>query len=405
MKMIERLQHNSNKSVGAYSERDSKELRNANSTFSLRENFSRGPPSGETMHAPVYFPTTRHFLWMTKCVGMKSRKCISRSHIMPAVVLMTVVCVLFCIIQACSLSHAGQIGRNSSTSQLYSLRQYLVRNFKGWSAQNDQIRRLTMVKEQNRFPSCIIFGVSKGGTRAVCEYLKLHPDVVAPSDEIHFYDNLTLQKEKGVDWYLRQMPASKPNQITVEKSPDYFQHPQSARLIYETNNCTKLLLLLRDPVERLISQYMQLVEKNPSLPAFEEWVIDPITGEVNVKHPSVMVSAYSQYLGDWLSVFPRDQIHIIESDSLRVHPLEEMKIVEEFLKIRPYFTEGDFYFNVSRGFYCNRIRATGKTKCLGKSKGREHIPVKSEILERLHKFYLPYNQELNRILKMKFPWS
>ena len=266
-------------------------------------------------------------------------------------------------------------------------------------------RRTAELHPKNKFPSCIIFGVSKGGTRAVQEYLKLHPDVVAPSKELHFFDNATLQNEKGEDWYLSQLPSSKPSQIVVDKSPDYFQHTQSAKLIFKANNKTKLLLLLRDPVERLVSEYMQLVEKNPLLPPFEDWVIDVRTGQVNTKHPSVMVGAYSQYLAHWLEVFPRNQIHIIESFNLRVNPVTEMNLTEKFLGLRPFLKAKDFYYNATRGFYCMRLRASGVIQCLGKSKGRTHPAVREDVMEKLREFYYPYNLELNRLLNMKFPWS
>ncbi|CAL1545455.1 unnamed protein product [Lymnaea stagnalis] len=259
-------------------------------------------------------------------------------------------------------------------------------------------------KEERRLPSCIIFGVSKCGTRAVLEYLKLHPDIVAPNVEINYFNNKSLQA-RGLSWYLQQMPYSRPGQITAEKSPDYFQHHECAKMIYGCNRDTKLLLLLRDPVVRLVSQYMQLVDKRPTLPAFEDWVINNRTREINMDIPSVAVSVYSRHLSHWLKVFPRRQFHIIESESLKKSPLQEMTQVERFLHLRPFYSSEDFYFNSSRGFYCVRMRATGKTKCMGKSKGREHIAVKKEVVEQLYRFYQPYNKELNDLLNMKFSWS
>ena len=49
-----------------------------------------------------------------------------------------------------------------------------------------------------RLPDAIIIGVKKGGTRALLEFLKVHPDVRAPGPEIHFFDR---QYRKGLDWY------------------------------------------------------------------------------------------------------------------------------------------------------------------------------------------------------------
>jgi len=49
-----------------------------------------------------------------------------------------------------------------------------------------------------RLPQAIIIGVKKGGTRALLEFLKEHPDVRAPSQEVHFFDR---HYDRGLDWY------------------------------------------------------------------------------------------------------------------------------------------------------------------------------------------------------------
>jgi len=49
-----------------------------------------------------------------------------------------------------------------------------------------------------RLPQAIIIGVKKGGTRALLEFLKEHPAVRAPSQEVHFFDR---HYDRGLDWY------------------------------------------------------------------------------------------------------------------------------------------------------------------------------------------------------------
>jgi len=59
--------------------------------------------------------------------------------------------------------------------------------------------------EISRLPQCIIIGVAKGGTRALLEFLSLHPDVQAAKHEIHFFDK---KYTRGLEWYRQQMPRS-----------------------------------------------------------------------------------------------------------------------------------------------------------------------------------------------------
>lgn len=59
-----------------------------------------------------------------------------------------------------------------------------------------------------RFPQAIIIGVKKGGTRALLEFLRTHPDVRALGAEAHFFDRFY---DRGLDWYrygARDSPSS-----------------------------------------------------------------------------------------------------------------------------------------------------------------------------------------------------
>jgi hypothetical protein len=51
---------------------------------------------------------------------------------------------------------------------------------------------------RRRLPGAIIIGVKKAGTRALLEFLRIHPDVRAPGPEPHFFDT---NYKKGLDWY------------------------------------------------------------------------------------------------------------------------------------------------------------------------------------------------------------
>lgn len=51
---------------------------------------------------------------------------------------------------------------------------------------------------ERRLPDALIIGVKKGGTRALLEFMKMHPDVRAPGPEIHFFDR---KFHRGFGWY------------------------------------------------------------------------------------------------------------------------------------------------------------------------------------------------------------
>ncbi|RCN50055.1 hypothetical protein ANCCAN_03885 [Ancylostoma caninum] len=57
---------------------------------------------------------------------------------------------------------------------------------------------------QKKFPSAIIVGVKKAGTRALLEFLRLNPNIRAPGPEVHFFDK---NYHKGLDWYRSHLMA------------------------------------------------------------------------------------------------------------------------------------------------------------------------------------------------------
>ena len=108
-----------------------------------------------------------------------------------------------------------------------------------------------------QLPHAIIIGVRKGGTRALLEMLNLHPAVVKASQEVHFFDS-DHNYGRGVAWYRRRMPFSLPGQITIEKSPAYFVTEKVPERIFRMNSSIKLLVIVREPTTRAISDYTQV---------------------------------------------------------------------------------------------------------------------------------------------------
>ncbi|GFO10819.1 sulfotransferase [Plakobranchus ocellatus] len=232
-------------------------------------------------------------------------------------------------------------------------------------------------KEQ-RLPKVIIVGVSKCGTRALLDYLALHPNIVTANKEINFFTNVSLYN-KGPDVYKSSMPLSYSNQLTVEKSPDYFECEMCPERIIAIDRYVKLLVILCNPVDRLVSQYMQLREKNDQsgvpMSEFEEWAVDPITNSVKKTVASIRTGLYDEYLTNWFRFFHPESIHVIDGSTFIKDPVGEMRKVESFLEIKHFLTSEDIYYNATKGFHCMYSRMTKKSHCLGPTKGRPHIKI------------------------------
>ncbi|KAG7282251.1 hypothetical protein CRUP_038419 [Coryphaenoides rupestris] len=189
---------------------------------------------------------------------------------------------------------------------------------------------------RQRLPGAIIIGVRKGGTRALLEMLKLHPDVDVAKAEVHYF-NVEDHYEQGLDWYRAQMPFTLPGQLTVEKTPGYFASPQVPARVWDMNPAVRLLLIVRDPAERLVSDYTQVLhnrlERHKPYQPLKEILLHQ--GAINPQYKALQRSLYHQHLAHWLEVFPREQIHVVDGDALIRDPFPELQKAERFLGLPP----------------------------------------------------------------------
>ncbi|CAL4146834.1 unnamed protein product, partial [Meganyctiphanes norvegica] len=211
----------------------------------------------------------------------------------------------------------------------------------------------------------------------------------------------TAHYDEGLEWYRQQMPYSYEDQITLEKSPQYFRDEFSPHRIYEFNPKTKLILIVREPVTRLISQYSNQKKLRAEIEPFEDLVIDS-NGKVNNESSYIRHGVYWTSLEHYLEVFPRDQILVVNGDELIQNPLVVIEEVETFLKISPLITTENLYFDEAKGFYC--MRSDVINGCLGSKKGNKHEQVKPELISLFRKFYAPHNKHFYKLSGIDFKW-
>ncbi|NXP50277.1 HS3S1 sulfotransferase, partial [Heliornis fulica] len=271
------------------------------------------------------------------------------------------------------------------------------------SQKNDFKENIHSNGSYQQLPQTIIIGVRKGGTRALLEMLSLHPDIAAAESEVHFFD-WEDHYRNGLQWYITQMPFSYPHQITVEKTPAYFTSPKVPERVCSMNKSMRLLLILRDPSERVLSDYTQVfynhMQKHKPYPSIEQFLIKD--GELNVDYKAINRSLYYIHMQNWLKYFPLDHIHIVDGDKLIKDPFPEIEKVERFLKLSPQINASNFYFNKTKGFYC--LRDSGRERCLHESKGRAHPQVNTRLLEKLHEYFHEPNKKFFELVGRTFDW-
>ena len=264
---------------------------------------------------------------------------------------------------------------------------------------------------KRRLPTSLIIGVKKGGSKALLVFLGAHPKIRTCKKEVHFFDEEP-NYHRGLSWYRRQMPRSYSDEITLEKSPRYFVSTRTPERVYRMSPDMKIILILRDPVKRAISDYVHMKARRQY---FADENIETVlwsnkTGKFNGNARFMQAGLYSLYLKNWLRYFPLNQIHIVNGDNLIRDPGAELVKVQRFLDIDVIINRNDFVFHPLKRFYCliNRpglnVPTVKGTICLGPNKGRKHPNITEKTRKAMSNFYRRYNQDLYKLVGTDFGW-
>ena len=206
--------------------------------------------------------------------------------------------------------------------------------------------------------------------------------------------------------FRQQMPPTLPGQLTMEKTPSYFVTKAAPRRIHQMSKKTKLIVVVRDPVTRAISDYTQTASKRPNIKSFQQLAfLNSHTGLVNTSWGAIRIGVYARHLERWLKYFPIDQMHFVSGENLIRNPAQVMDSVQSFLGLRKIVNEEHFYFNETKGFPCLKKRLhNGSPHCLGDTKGRPHPNISEKVKQRLRAFYRPFNAKFYQMTNIDFGW-
>ena len=129
-----------------------------------------------------------------------------------------------------------------------------------------------------RMSDFLIIGAYKSGTTSLNHYLKQHPQIFMPDfqepnyfaekrasvpagEPEHRYEERGYRRPRvqSLAAYQRLFAPAGPDQVAGECSPEYMRNPIAARRIHEALPGVKLLAILRNPVERALSDYSMMV--------------------------------------------------------------------------------------------------------------------------------------------------
>jgi len=242
-----------------------------------------------------------------------------------------------------------------------------------------------------KLPDFIIIGTQKGGTTSLFYYLYQHPELsFSHKKEIYFFN---LFFNEGLAWYKSHFPFRTNSKITGEATPSYMFHPKAAERVKSILPNVKLIVLLRNPIDRAYSGYaMGLRRKTDTAETFEVAVkrelealqnqndVDEYTQEKHELYYLERGKYYSQLL-PWLAHFQREQFLFIKSENLFQNPENELIKVYEHLGI-----------------------STLLPKDLSKKNAGKYDKISPETVHQLETYFREENEILAHLLGEEFKW-
>jgi Sulfotransferase domain len=259
-------------------------------------------------------------------------------------------------------------------------------------------------------PDFLLIGAQRGGTTSLYHYLQAHPCIKpATTKEIHFFDR---RFHKGLTWYRGHFPTflekayaqevCKHAFVIGEASPSYLFHPHVPKRVKKALPSVKLIVLLRNPVDRAYSQYYHSIELGHETRSFEEAIDseeertrqerakilkDEHYESYAYKHHSYLSRGiYVEQLPAWMNLFPREQFLILKSEDFYADPAATLKEVLTFLNVPV-------------------IETQLKKKTYKQYNNTSHSEMGAALRTRLIEHFNPHNARLYDFLGIDFGWD
>ncbi len=190
---------------------------------------------------------------------------------------------------------------------------------------------MTSASAGKRLPDYIIAGAMRCGTTALNSYLRDHPDIaVSSAKEVHYFD---AKYDLGLDWYREQFPDSAGAVAVGEATPNYIFRSEALDRIQQTLPDVKLLIMLRNPMDRAYSHYWHDRARAKIDEGFAEVVDRELGGEDIGPAAYVARGRYGEQIESVLARFDRSAVHVETFDDLVAKPGEVYASVCRFIGV------------------------------------------------------------------------
>ncbi len=185
-----------------------------------------------------------------------------------------------------------------------------------------------------------IVGAQKAGTTSLYKYLAQHPDVFMPRvKEIHYFAEERYYK-KGENYFNQFYEEYAGEKLKGGAYVHLFSATEAPKRIYEYNKDAKILIMLRNPIDRAYSAYHFALKNGWELT--DNAFVDTLSLQQNRMNGNFTertdlsyfeVGLYYKHITNWLQWFPKEQVFVLFDTDLKASDQEPVKRLFNYLGI------------------------------------------------------------------------
>jgi hypothetical protein len=196
----------------------------------------------------------------------------------------------------------------------------------------------------------LVIGAQRSGTTSLWRHMASHPQIELPSSKEAPFFSHDEPFTRGLDWYLGEFfAAAVPQRLWGTVSPHYMMGSQDADVPMIAGRIrtlvprVKLIAILRDPIARAQSHHRMVTHRGRETRTFEQAaleLLEPAALEIARREPPrvqpyLVQGEYGRVLGEYLRVFPREQLHVLLTEELESEPARTLGAIFSFLGVDP----------------------------------------------------------------------
>lgn len=186
-------------------------------------------------------------------------------------------------------------------------------------------------------PHFLVAGMPRGGTTSLYHHLSQHPNVFLPyRKEVNYF---SVHYDRGLGWYASLYDERQPEQISGDISPPCFFDPTSIAKIRAHGGDTKVILVIRNPVEWAVSLFHQFESFKSDLTSLRSFLEHGYRHEIGGKVLEIDFETpwIAQRIRDYQRAFGENLL-IYRFSYFEEDPLRALQVIERFLQLPQYFS-------------------------------------------------------------------